>query len=79
MKVLKGRLKETIYGWPDKDLISTNVAAPPTVKAETVFEENEVTYIADTIGLHKVENLDPNEYAVSLHRKCTVGRLKTDR
>ena len=34
---------------------------------ETTFNENEVTYIHDHIGLHKISNPSKTEVAVSLH------------
>lgn len=42
MKVLKGSLKETLYNWPDEKLKSS----PLVVQKETVYQENEVTYIS---------------------------------
>ena len=49
-KVLKGSLKETLYDWPDKALLQDGDAAPPNVRKETVFRENEVTYISGLIN-----------------------------
>lgn len=62
MKVLKGRLKETRFDFP------RDAVAPLTVSKETVFQENQVTYMSDDLGLHKITNPDPEELAVSLHR-----------
>jgi cysteine dioxygenase len=45
MKVLKGSLKETLYSWPDQTLIQHGESSPLVVKKETVYQENEVTYI----------------------------------
>ena len=64
MKILKGSLKETLYSWPEQD-----TAAPLTVKKETVYTENQVTYMSDRLGLHRISNPDPEDYAVSLHRR----------
>jgi hypothetical protein len=36
---------------------------------------NEVTYIADDIGLHRVHNPSSNQLAVSLHRKSSLTSL----
>jgi cysteine dioxygenase len=69
MKVLKGQLKETLYSWPDKIQLNKGEPSPPQVKKETVYTENQVTYMSDRLGLHKVSNPDPNSFAVSLHRK----------
>lgn len=69
MKILKGRLKETLYTWPDKIQLNNGEPSPPQVERETVYNENEVTYMSDKLGLHKVSNPDPENFAVSLHRK----------
>jgi len=61
MKVLKGNLMETRYNFP-----KNNQTAPEAIK-ETIYKENEVTYMADELGLHKVSNPDPEKMAVSLH------------
>lgn len=62
MKMLKGILQETVYSNPELD----GDKIPQPVKL-TTYGENEVTYISDKIGLHKIENLSATEYAVSLH------------
>jgi Cysteine dioxygenase type I len=49
MKVLKGSLKETLYNWPDPKAVAEGVPSPPTVQKETMFEENEVTYISGAL------------------------------
>jgi cysteine dioxygenase len=67
MKILKGRLKETLYSWPDKTQLNNGEPSPPQIKKETVYTENEVTYMSDKLGLHKVSNPDPDNFAVSLH------------
>jgi cysteine dioxygenase len=46
MKILKGTLKETLYSWPDQDLISHGQLSPPVMKKETIMHENEVSYIS---------------------------------
>ncbi|KAI5804428.1 RmlC-like cupin domain-containing protein [Geopyxis carbonaria] len=61
MKILKGSLKETQYEMP------TSAAGPLTITKSTVYGHDEVTYISDDIGLHKIENADKDEVAVSLH------------
>ncbi|KAE9984884.1 hypothetical protein BLS_000967 [Venturia inaequalis] len=67
MKVLKGSLKETLYAWPDQSLIKQGISAPPAVMKETIYNANEVAYMSDTVGLHRISNPNPNEFAVSLH------------
>ncbi|RMZ82745.1 hypothetical protein DV738_g1567, partial [Chaetothyriales sp. CBS 135597] len=66
MKILKGSLKETQYAMPDT-ADGTAHQQPPQVTKESTYLENEVTYIADTIGLHKITNASATEPAVSLH------------
>ncbi|KAL5044733.1 hypothetical protein BDW71DRAFT_185698 [Aspergillus fruticulosus] len=64
MKVLAGNLRETVYAAPDKDYESP---APLRVLSETEHSPNDITYIADDIGLHRVHNPHPTKVAVSLH------------
>ncbi|KAH6684296.1 putative cysteine dioxygenase [Halenospora varia] len=61
MKVLRGTLKETRYDFPK------NAKTPPKVIKETLFQENQVTYMSDELGIHKVTNPDLENVAVSLH------------
>ncbi|KAK2767478.1 Cysteine dioxygenase [Arachnomyces sp. PD_36] len=67
MKVLKGSLQETRYAWPENSKVRNG--EPQTLKnlKETVYHENEVTYMSDKLGLHKISNPDPESFAVSLH------------
>jgi cysteine dioxygenase len=90
MKILKGQLTETIYGWPcQRSSNPTACATSPTslypstehtcsgnpqavagalnVHRETTYNTEEVTYMSDRLGLHRIRNPDPNEVAVSLH------------
>jgi len=67
MKVLYGTLKETLYAWPDALDRSGRTSSPPEVKRETVLRENDVTYMSDALGLHRVGNPDSQQLAVSLH------------
>ncbi|KNG48536.1 cysteine dioxygenase [Stemphylium lycopersici] len=65
MKVLKGRLTETRFATPtDKDREDHRSM---TKIRETTYSENQVTYMADTLGVHRISNPDPTDYAVSLH------------
>jgi len=61
MKILKGSLVETRYDFPDTP------GRGPQITKETRYKENEVTYMSDELGLHKISNPDPNILAVSLH------------
>ncbi|XP_059847627.1 cysteine dioxygenase type 1-like isoform X2 [Hypanus sabinus] len=63
LKLLKGELKETQFNFPDANQENQEL----TKKWEKTFHENEVTYINDSIGLHRVENVSHTEGAVSLH------------
>lgn len=66
MKVLKGTLFEIRFSHPDRQISSVPIAVK-----ETTYKENEVTYMADELGIHKIYNPDPERLAVSLHRKYT--------
>lgn len=66
MKILKGNLKETLYDWPSNNT-QEGSSSPPRPKRETIYEENQVTYMSDQLGLHKISNEDPDNIAVSLH------------
>ncbi|KAF5497822.1 Cysteine dioxygenase [Colletotrichum siamense] len=64
MKVLAGELTETVYYTPsstDKENV------PLKVKSEKTYQADQVTYISDDIGLHRVHNPHPQNVAVSLH------------
>lgn len=62
MKVLQGTLTETLYDVP----VEGHIADELHTKRITHLHENEVTYISDRLGLHKITNEGP-EIAVSLH------------
>ncbi|KIV88114.1 hypothetical protein PV10_09040 [Exophiala mesophila] len=69
MKLLKGSLKETLYDKPhlcDASELS-GATTPPRVVKETIYTENQVTYISDQLGLHKIANVSDTDVAVSLH------------
>ncbi|XP_067824194.1 cysteine dioxygenase type 1-like isoform X1 [Heptranchias perlo] len=63
LKLLQGQLKETLFNWPDVKLKNQEL----TKQWEKTFHENQCTYINDTIGLHRVENVSHTESAISLH------------
>ncbi|KAL4810717.1 RmlC-like cupin domain-containing protein [Aspergillus unguis] len=67
MKILKGNLQETLYTWPDQDKVEHGQSSPPEVTKVTEYSENQVTYMSDKLGLHKISNPNPNEVAISLH------------
>ncbi|KAL6881299.1 RmlC-like cupin domain-containing protein [Trichoderma novae-zelandiae] len=62
MKILRGELTETRYEFPEKEAPKR----PMTVLAEKTYRENQVTYMADELGLHQVSNRG-SDFAVSLH------------
>ncbi|UYV62273.1 CDO1 [Cordylochernes scorpioides] len=80
MKVLSGSLKELKYDWPDSSRQSEM-----TVREENLLQINDVAYINDSLGLHRMENPNHTECAVSLHlyspsfSECTVFDQRTSR
>ncbi|KAL9488689.1 hypothetical protein ACSS6W_000966 [Trichoderma asperelloides] len=62
MKILRGDLTETRYAFPEDD----EPEGPMTVISEKTYRENQVTYMADELGLHRVSNRG-SDFAVSLH------------
>lgn len=68
MKILKGSLTETRYAWPTVDRNNAK-DTPLQVLSSKTFEENQVTYMSDKLGLHRISNPNADDYAVSLHRK----------
>ncbi|KAJ5122077.1 hypothetical protein N7448_003207 [Penicillium atrosanguineum] len=67
MKILKGKLQETLYSWPDREKIESGQTSPPQVTRQTIYGENQVTYMSDKLGIHRISNPDPHEFAISLH------------
>lgn len=61
MKILKGTLKESLYDFPEQ------VGNELVPKKETLLHREDVGYISDDIGLHKISNPLDNEVSVSLH------------
>jgi hypothetical protein len=76
MKILKGSLTETRYAWPT---VAQNNAEDHPLKtlSSKTYQENQVTYMSDKLGLHRISNPDPNGYAVSLHCKRSLLYLLT--
>ncbi|KAF1736812.1 hypothetical protein ACQRIT_003212 [Beauveria bassiana] len=62
MKILKGNLTETRYEFPQEGESS----GPLKVITEKTYKENQVAYMADELGLHRVSNKG-SDFAVSLH------------
>jgi len=61
MKILRGSLTETRYDFP-----SEGEHSPMRVKSEKQYHENEVAYMADELGVHRISN-QGSDFAVSLH------------
>ncbi|KAK1622017.1 cysteine dioxygenase [Colletotrichum phormii] len=72
MKILKGSLTETRYDFPqesNREIISTPLDdrnASMDVALESVYTENDVAYMSDDQGVHKMWN-NSDKFAVSLH------------
>ncbi|KAK6331116.1 hypothetical protein TWF696_003186 [Orbilia brochopaga] len=62
MRILQGHIIETRYEWP-----TPGVEEPLRVKEVRHYYAGDVAYINDDLGIHKVENGDPDSVAVSLH------------
>ncbi|KAH6674791.1 RmlC-like cupin domain-containing protein [Halenospora varia] len=63
MKVLQGSLTETRFAIPQ----NPGLDGPLVQTSRKNFESNQVTYMADSLGLHEISNPSQTEYAVSLH------------
>ncbi|KAK2000465.1 cysteine dioxygenase type I [Colletotrichum falcatum] len=68
MKILKGELTETRYDFPQsrKGLGESEGGCHMDVVAESTYTANEVAYMSDDLGVHKVWNKS-SDFAVSLH------------
>lgn len=71
MKILKGTLTETRFEFPKED---DKGKAPLKVISEKRYRGNQVAYMADELGLHRVSN-EGSDFAVSLH--CELSPPKT--
>lgn len=65
MKILHGSLTESRYAFPQGDK-----EQPMELTRQTTYAENKVAYMADELGLHKMENRG-DDYAISLHCRCS--------
>lgn len=66
MKILKGSLTETRYAWPTIDLNNSEDRHMQVITEKT-YEVDQVAYMSDKLGLHRISNPDKENYAVSLH------------
>lgn len=75
MKILKGSLTETRYAWPTVDLNNSEDHHMQVISEKT-YKADQVTYMSDKLGLHRISNPDKENYAVSLH--CESMMLHCD-
>ncbi|TMS36035.1 hypothetical protein L596_003302 [Steinernema carpocapsae] len=66
VKVLQGQVLETRYDWPE----SETTEDPLKVSGQDTYSTNEVTYMSDKLGLHRVENPNHSDGTVTLHLYC---------
>jgi cysteine dioxygenase len=68
VKMLDGELMETMFEWPSEGGKGEDTAEGPMMeKGRKTCKTNNVTYINDSYGLHRMENPSHTEGAVSLH------------
>lgn len=75
-QVLKGKLQEDLYSWPDQEQIENGQISPPQLTKQTTYGENQVTYMSDKLGLHRISNPDQDNFAISLHRMLSFVEKK---
>jgi cysteine dioxygenase len=63
VKVLKGTLRETMYEWPNESEGETEMVK----KDVNDYPQDGVTYINDSMGLHRMENPSNSDSCVSMH------------
>ncbi|KAI1718125.1 cysteine dioxygenase type I domain-containing protein [Ditylenchus destructor] len=66
MKVLEGSFLEKRYAWPES-CGEEGEAKPLIETGSETYTLNEVVYISDEIGLHRMENPSHSDTAVTLH------------
>ncbi|KAI4665391.1 uncharacterized protein J4E78_002851 [Alternaria triticimaculans] len=71
MKVLKGSLTETRFATPTED--DAQNQRPMTKTQETTFAENDVTYMADTLGVHLYTPPNAATYGCNVFKEDTSG------
>ncbi|KYM84428.1 Cysteine dioxygenase type 1 [Atta colombica] len=82
MKMLQGKLCETRYAWPEGSEMKNDAEELKELKKNTL-DINEICYINDSLGLHRVENPSAVNPAVSLHlysppfSSCSVFNKQT--
>ncbi|XP_050305815.1 cysteine dioxygenase type 1 [Anthonomus grandis grandis] len=68
MKILQGSLEEIRFGWPKQSKGEEEEELKEI--GRTRLNLNEVCYINDSLGLHRVENVSSYDTAISLHLYC---------
>ncbi|XP_052786590.1 cysteine dioxygenase type 1-like [Mya arenaria] len=63
MKVVDGSVNEEMFDWPNESESEHEMSA----KGMSTYNRNEVAYICDAMGLHRVSNPSHTDKAVSLH------------
>lgn len=63
MKVLDGHSQEELFEWPPGSEDDGEMKS----KGKKLYERDQVAYISDTIGLHRVENPSHSDTSVTLH------------
>ena len=63
LKCLQGTLVETKYAWPTDE----TKEEPMEIVDRMELKEGDVTYMNDSIGLHRVENPSHTDTAITLH------------
>lgn len=94
MKMLQGTLSEVRFSWPDQDQQrregledeeADEEGRPLEELSRTDLRLDDVAYINDSMGLHRVENPSHSDPAVSLHlysppfSSCSVFNQRTGR
>ncbi|KAF3430236.1 hypothetical protein E2986_05480 [Frieseomelitta varia] len=83
MKILQGELCETRYAWPKKRNDETKEPEELQELERNTIGLNEICYINDSLGLHRVENPSTANPAISLHlysppfSSCSVFNKQT--
>lgn len=63
MKVLDGNVQEQLYDWPT----DSDGEKEMNLRRTNIYDRNQVAYICDELGLHRVENPSNVDKAVTLH------------
>lgn len=57
-QILKGKLKETLYSWPDKGKIEQGETSPLLITKQSTYSENQVTYMSDKVSCPRYSSND---------------------